>query len=996
MVSSRRSTTPDPHAYFSRPGSSVSVYGGRGGEAETQDTFRAAMEARQQQEEEDGLVLRSHTGQLLATAEAEVFGERPVSAMSEVSLEGGGAASRPGSRAEMAGDEVSRDNTNNSSDKPAPAAASPGQAESSCKSINESVTKASPENCPVTTRAAPATPAIPAAPVAPAETRVSRSVRITARESKAEDSQKSGTTVSKSSVSPTSTGSTAIKQQNIEDQDPLLAVKGSSEGAPVTKHTVKDKAIVGPREVSKGDTEKQQNSATTVSLNKKCTLNEEKGKIEIKDNGDRDNIAVNGRKANIKDTENKSTSISQKVEKPKNCVAEANAKKDETEKLHDNNVDKVKSKKPKSIQDNRKSKTLTKPETLRQSKDGNAPKTEETPQKSSSPLTSQSLKSSQKRENDPISVIKTNATNTCLKDTSEDAGDVNLSIDAVKALHEVDQSAELISEAKEIFASIARESSKNQEKCDFGDTDMEPAELTYDADNEDEIMIILDDPVTQDNDTNTLIREDADDPENKISQKSSIIGTGFSHLDEFERKLELMAKELETEQETGTIGTTVATTATEKSPEISFKYIRDEITGNQIKKMNACEGQHVDVPDEAINTVRTEAAAAPPPRPPPRTRSRSRSRTPSSFLSAMTGGLVESQRLGSLASLVRGRSRSRSRVSRHSSSDRSEVSLPELADAVVGKLMTISGRKRRVEQVDFDELFARGLAMSGDQEEEADTVPMIKFQEETGIGVGDPAEASGDQEAERGRRRQKSKKARVSDADKELELEKARARTRSREYAKPQDIILSPIIKRDLFTGKLLDGITEEEVFLKKVTKFIEKNQQSLENLSSSNTLKPGQLSLQLKKSPSRTEEHSEELKTSLAPGKNFLDSKSGEELFSKSIEEGEIIEHNPQPTAKVLQVREENYGEPADKNMPKILKPDSLLKNEKFYEDLRSGLQSYAQDKSPQPQPVQAPEEGARYSQHLGRAEYGSLRRKPQHQSRDSSGDKLKPQVQR
>merc|ERR1719195_1431044 len=120
VVSSRRSTTPDPHAYFSRPGSSVSVYGGRGGEAETHDTFRAAMEARQQQEEEDGLVLRSHTGQLLATAEAEVFGERPVSAMSEVSLEGGGAASRPGSRAEMAGDEVSRDNTNNTSVKPAP------------------------------------------------------------------------------------------------------------------------------------------------------------------------------------------------------------------------------------------------------------------------------------------------------------------------------------------------------------------------------------------------------------------------------------------------------------------------------------------------------------------------------------------------------------------------------------------------------------------------------------------------------------------------------------------------------------------------------------------------------------------------------------------------------------------------------------------------------------------------------------------------------------
>merc|ERR1712227_180935 len=112
MVSGRRSVTPDPHAYFSRPGSSLSVYGGRGGDGPNVDPFRAAMEAKQ--EEDEPLVLRSHTGDILIKSDEsrEVFDERPVSAMSDMSIDGDGVTSRPGSRLEMMGDVVSKSGDN--------------------------------------------------------------------------------------------------------------------------------------------------------------------------------------------------------------------------------------------------------------------------------------------------------------------------------------------------------------------------------------------------------------------------------------------------------------------------------------------------------------------------------------------------------------------------------------------------------------------------------------------------------------------------------------------------------------------------------------------------------------------------------------------------------------------------------------------------------------------------------------------------------------------
>lgn len=118
--------TADPHAYFSRPGSSQSVHGGRDGSRGGRldgDTFRAAMEAKQAEDDSppqrrpapalarsaSGMQIRAATGEVLGggAGEAGTFSdsERPGSAMSECSLDLA-PPSRPASRGPL-GDAVS-------------------------------------------------------------------------------------------------------------------------------------------------------------------------------------------------------------------------------------------------------------------------------------------------------------------------------------------------------------------------------------------------------------------------------------------------------------------------------------------------------------------------------------------------------------------------------------------------------------------------------------------------------------------------------------------------------------------------------------------------------------------------------------------------------------------------------------------------------------------------------------------------------------------------
>jgi len=113
----------DPHAYFSRPGSSQSLYGGRVGQDKGLEEFRSKMEAAQMEDDSppqgrrpgqpagqtaQGLVLRDASGKVIKD-DPNIFlnTERPGSAMSEMSI-GFHDLSRPGSRQDlMMGDEVS-------------------------------------------------------------------------------------------------------------------------------------------------------------------------------------------------------------------------------------------------------------------------------------------------------------------------------------------------------------------------------------------------------------------------------------------------------------------------------------------------------------------------------------------------------------------------------------------------------------------------------------------------------------------------------------------------------------------------------------------------------------------------------------------------------------------------------------------------------------------------------------------------------------------------
>ena len=75
-----------------------------------------------------------------------------------------------------------------------------------------------------------------------------------------------------------------------------------------------------------------------------------------------------------------------------------------------------------------------------------------------------------------------------------------------------------------------------------------------------------------------------------------------------------------------------------------------------------------------------------------------------------------------------------------------------------------------------------------------------------------------------------------------------------------------------------------------------------------------------------------------------------------------------------------EKYLEPADKKIPKILRPESQQANQEFYENLRTGLRQLARDKPSQ--------DAQQYSKHLGRVEFGTLK-KTQKRREDSKDNK-------
>jgi len=98
-------------------------------------------------------------------------------------------------------------------------------------------------------------------------------------------------------------------------------------------------------------------------------------------------------------------------------------------------------------------------------------------------------------------------------------------------------------------------------------------------------------------------------------------------------------------------------------------------------------------------------------------------------------------------------------------------------------------------------------------------------------------------------------------------------------------------------------------------------------------------------------------------------------------------------PSAPILAAREE----PADKGIPTQLKPDKLLANEEFYEQLRSSMKEVEASREFE-STQEDPESYLKYSHHLGRAEFGTLKKRTSTRpsaatSRDPSGDRINVQ---
>ena len=93
------------------------------------------------------------------------------------------------------------------------------------------------------------------------------------------------------------------------------------------------------------------------------------------------------------------------------------------------------------------------------------------------------------------------------------------------------------------------------------------------------------------------------------------------------------------------------------------------------------------------------------------------------------------------------------------------------------------------------------------------------------------------------------------------------------------------------------------------------------------------------------------------------------------------------------VQQQQSNREEAADKGIPTRLKPDKLLANEEFYEQLRTSMKEVEASREFE-STQEDPETYTRYSHHLGRAEFGTLKKRTSTRpsaatSRDPSGDR-------
>jgi len=722
--------------------------------------------------------------------------------------------------------------------------------------------------------------------------------------------------------------------------------------------------------------------------------------------------------------------------------------------------------------------------------------------------------------------------------------------DKKKISFDEDVDVEPISQAKQLFAAIAdttlesgrqklRDNSRDRVNEAFSRT--EPAEWDPEEnpDNEDELMIILDTPEVS----------RADDAPLKSRSQSGDRSTGFSHLDEFEKRLAEMQDEMEVEEsKTEPIYAKILpkkdrqAADTERLTDDGYYinkdqglpyYEPDEDVGSEYsrKKVSFAQSEErfeFDVPkkdtafrsftkflakelplnfrrDPSLDAKLQAAEGASeqiedlnkenePPLVPRRSRSRSKNRSVSlqrpipqhpqqmniigarsqslsrtgddnsakSFLSAMTGGLYDSN------SGIGGRGVRPG--SRQSSGDRSSLmswsgmeedpslqSCSEVDNSVLGQLKKIKMRKpKQVQQADFDELFARGMAMSakseeldgGDVEKKVErkkkplAIPTVEIEDKSsfslnetmkkdnGIGYAEKVMSYLDDQAKtemleedgghmsRGRKKHKTKTSSRPASESSAATKQKEERKRSREYTKPEDIKLSPVIKRDLFTGEIITDSQSLTLF----NKSLVTSARPALAITSSPQVTDNALSTRINAIQQQSK-HTQGMAPS--PGKSFLEATTGQEVFGTSIEEDNpmlkqppvIIEpiangHTPMNSAydaydtaisarKTLPMtsnktvtEKEKREEPADKGIPVQLKPDKLLANEEFYEQLRDSMREVKATQDFEAT-QEDPESYSKYSHHLGRAEFGTLKKRTSTRpsaatSRDPSGDRI------
>jgi len=217
----------------------------------------------------------------------------------------------------------------------------------------------------------------------------------------------------------------------------------------------------------------------------------------------------------------------------------------------------------------------------------------------------------------------------------------------------------------------------------------------------------------------------------------------------------------------------------------------------------------------------------------------------------------------------------------------------------------------------------------------------------------------------------------------------------SREYSKPEDVKFSPMPKRDLFTGEELPPSPEAVQMLKKIADFVASHEidsqytqpvwpatASTENMPQMKTNQ--EASINKIGPPASTQQPSSTATatTAVTAGAAAYDPAAAVKTTDKTVD-------NVYQATAVSPPRPE---EPADKGLPTQLQPDKLMRNEEFYEKLRSGLKKLSLP--PEDKEVTEEVDYNKYSHHLGRAEFGTLRRREPSTavSRDPSGDRKQP----